>query len=141
MLQRDTAKLSIVQHQSQSSSHNLRPDREPIWTQIPTAYPSRRAWLEFVVRDNRGMIVFESGSASTMPARFAMDKVAPIATELAGGPTQPHFDTISNAQQVQIFETFMQDSDAISLCSAEEANSKKTIVCSLKGGAINMHTP
>ena len=29
---------------------------------MPTAFPSRRAWLHFVVRDRNGKIVFEGGA-------------------------------------------------------------------------------
>jgi len=77
---------------------------------IPTAYPSRRAWLEIVVRDNQGKIVFESGRVNKS-GQICDGQGRPIATELAGGLTQRHFDKISNSQQVQIYGTFMQDSD------------------------------
>jgi hypothetical protein len=77
---------------------------------FPTAYPSRRAWLEFVVYDNRGKIVFASGRVNKS-GQICDEQGRPIATELAGGPTQPHFDTISKSEQVQIYETFMQDTD------------------------------
>ena len=111
MLQRDTAKLSIVQLQTESSVSTISVKIENLsGHKFPTAYPSRRAWLEFVVRDNRGMVVFESGRVNNA-GQICDGQGRPIATELAGGPTQPHFDTISNAQQVQIYETFMQDND------------------------------
>ncbi len=111
MLQRDTAKLSIVQHQVESSASMISVKIENLsGHKFPTAYPSRRAWLEFVVRDNREEIVFESGHVNKA-GQICDGQGRPIATELAGGPTQPHFDTISNAQQVQIYETFMQDND------------------------------
>ncbi|MDX1925822.1 MAG: multiheme c-type cytochrome [Pirellulaceae bacterium] len=111
MLQRDTAKLTIVQHQAESSVSKVSVKIENLsGHKFPTAYPSRRAWLEFVVRDNQGKIVFESGRVNKA-GQICDGQRRPIATELAGGPTQPHFDTISNAQQVQIYETFMQDSD------------------------------
>ncbi len=111
MLQRDTAKLTIVQHQAESSVSTISVKIENLsGHKFPTAYPSRRAWLEFVVRDKRGKIVFESGRVNKA-GQICDGQGRPIATELAGGPTQPHFDTISNSEQVQIYETFMQDSD------------------------------
>lgn len=112
MLQRDTATLTIVQHQDESSVSTISVKIENLsGHKFPTAYPSRRAWLEFVVRDDSGKIVFESGRVNKS-GQISDGQGRPIATELAGGPTQPHFDTISNAQQVQIYETFMQDSES-----------------------------
>ena len=111
MLQRDTAKLSIVKHQTESSVSTISVKIEnSSGHKFPTAYPSRRAWLEFIVRDNQGKIVFESGRVNKA-AQICDEHGRPIASELAGGPTQPHFDTISNSAQVQIYETFMQDTD------------------------------
>jgi hypothetical protein len=112
MLQHDTAKLSIVKHQTESSVSTFSVKIENLCGhKFPTAYPSRRAWLEFVVRDSLGKIVFESGRINK-GGQICDKHGHPIATELAGGPIQPHFDTIVNSEQVQIYETFMQDSDA-----------------------------
>ena len=70
---------------------------------FPTAYPSRRAWLHFVVRDANGEVVFESG------------KLRPDGS-IAGNDNdddplrfEPHYSTISRWDQVQIFEDIMQD--------------------------------
>ncbi len=142
MLQRDTAKLSIVQHQVESSASMISVKIENLsGHKFPTAYPSRRAWLEFVVRDNREEIVFESGRVNKA-GQICDGQGRPIATELAGGPTQPHFDTISNAQQVQIYETFMQDNDGnLTFALLRGSQFKKDNRLLPQGGAINMHTP
>jgi len=72
---------------------------------LPTAYPSRRAWLHVVVRDSEDHFVFESGALNpdgsikgnqndADPARFA-----------------PHYREISEANQVEIYESIMQDAE------------------------------
>ena len=73
-------------------------------------YALRRAWLEIVVHDNQGKIVFQSGCVNKS-GQICDEQGRPNATESAGGPTQPHFDTISNSEQSQIYETFMQNTD------------------------------
>jgi len=70
---------------------------------LPTAYPSRRAWLHVVVRDSEDHFVFESGAFNpdgsikgnqndADPAQFA-----------------PHYREISEENQVEIYESIMQD--------------------------------
>ncbi|MFO0941221.1 MAG: multiheme c-type cytochrome [Pirellulales bacterium] len=111
MLQRDTAKLAIVQHQAESPVSKISVTVEnQSGHKFPTAYPSRRAWLELVVRDDGGKIVFESGRVNKA-GQICDGQGQPIESELAGGSTLPHFDIISNSQQVQIYETVMLDSD------------------------------
>lgn len=71
---------------------------------LPTAYPSRRAWLHVVVTDARGHTVFESGKLNpdgsivgnvndTDPTRFS-----------------PHYTRITQPDQVEIFEPILGDS-------------------------------
>lgn len=70
---------------------------------LPTAYPSRRAWLHVVVRGGDGRVVFESGALrpdgsvqgndnDTDPSRF-----------------EPHYTEIRSADQVQIYESILGD--------------------------------
>ena len=70
---------------------------------LPTAYPSRRAWLHVVVADRDGHKLFESGAlnadgsiqgndADADPARF-----------------EPHYREIRSADQVEIYEAVLRD--------------------------------
>jgi hypothetical protein len=71
---------------------------------LPTAYPSRRAWIHLVVRDAAGGTVFESGSLARDGSVRGNDN--------DGAPTrfEPHYDKIENQEQVQIYESIMEDS-------------------------------
>ena len=70
---------------------------------LPTAYPSRRAWLHFVVRDRAGQIVFESGA-------FRPDGSI-VGNDNDGDPFrfEPHYQEIHAADQVQIYESVLGD--------------------------------
>ncbi|HTQ97985.1 MAG TPA: hypothetical protein VMH89_14335 [Candidatus Acidoferrum sp.] len=72
---------------------------------LPTAYPSRRAWLHVMIHDRNGRAVFESGALNpdgsiqgnvndADPSRFA-----------------PHFREITSSDQVQIYEPILKDSE------------------------------
>jgi hypothetical protein len=72
---------------------------------LPTAYPSRRAWLHVTIQDCNGRTVFESGALNpdgsikgnvndTDPTRF-----------------EPHHREITNGDQVQIYEPILKDSE------------------------------
>lgn len=70
---------------------------------LPTAYPSRRAWLHVVVRDAAGGIVFESG---------AFDRTGRIAgndNDDDGSKYEPHYTEISRPDQVQVYEPILGD--------------------------------
>jgi hypothetical protein len=70
---------------------------------LPTAYPSRRAWVHFVVRDRAGEIVFESG-----PVR---PDGSIVGNDNDGDPLrfEPHYQEIHAADQVQIYESILGD--------------------------------
>lgn len=68
---------------------------------LPTAYPSRRAWLHVSVRDNRGQVVFESGRVEPSGAIVGNDNDADPAR------FEPHYDAIRQPDQVQIYETII----------------------------------
>jgi hypothetical protein len=71
---------------------------------VPTAYPSRRAWLHVVVRDSSNNKVFESGALNADGSIDGNDNDA--------DPTgfEPHYTEISSSDQVEIYESIMQDS-------------------------------
>jgi len=70
---------------------------------LPTAYPSRRAWLHFVVRDSNGQVVFESGKLRPDGSIVGNDNDDnPLRFE-------PHYSTIRRWDQVQIYESIMKD--------------------------------
>ena len=84
---------------------------------IPSAYPSRRAWLHVTVRDGSNNIIFESGKPdyrgyiSTDVARLKADCMS--AEKLDGFDSaacyEPHRDVISSPEQVAIYETVLAD--------------------------------
>lgn len=70
---------------------------------LPTAYPSRRAWLHVVVRDAEGRPVFESGALNRDGSIQGNDNDADAAR------FEPHYSEIDSADQVQIYEAILGD--------------------------------
>jgi hypothetical protein len=70
---------------------------------LPTAYPSRRAWLHLVVRDAGGRVVFESGAMRPDGSIVGNDNDADAARY------EPHYELVSAPDEVQIYETIMVD--------------------------------
>jgi hypothetical protein len=70
---------------------------------LPTAYPSRRAWLHVVVRDGNGRPVFESGAANPDGSVEGNDNDADAST------FEPHYTVIRSSDQVQIYESIIGD--------------------------------
>jgi hypothetical protein len=61
---------------------------------FPSGYPSRRAWVEFEVKDQSGAVVFHSGRFD--PNDFSLpDEDANF---------EPHYDLIDRPDQVQVYE-------------------------------------
>ena len=71
---------------------------------LPTAYPSRRAWLHVVVRDRNGRIVFESGALNPDGSIVGNDNDQnPLRFE-------PYYREITSSDQVEIYEPILKDS-------------------------------
>ncbi len=72
---------------------------------LPTAYPSRRVWLHLEVAGPEGEVFFESGALQADGSIEGNDNDQ--------DPTryEPHYDVISAADQVQIWEPILGDPD------------------------------
>jgi hypothetical protein len=72
---------------------------------FPSGFPARRAWLHLSVRDGDGQKVFDSGAVNRDGSIGGNDNDAdPSAYE-------PHYRTIESPDQVQIYESIMEDSE------------------------------
>jgi hypothetical protein len=75
---------------------------------LPTGFPSRRAWVRLEVIDDEGQIVFASGM--TDPKGRIVDLAGKVlASEGKGGPIQPHRDLITQDDEVLILEDVIGD--------------------------------
>jgi hypothetical protein len=72
---------------------------------LPTAYPSRRAWLHVTVRDRNGRTVFESGSLNPDGSIRGNDN------DDDAMRFEPHYREITREDQVQIYESVMVGAD------------------------------
>jgi hypothetical protein len=77
---------------------------------LPTAHPTRRAWLHIKVSDAQGRIVFENGKPDAQ-GRIVAGDGNPIASELAGGPIEAHRDQISRSDAPVVYQAIMADAE------------------------------
>jgi hypothetical protein len=72
---------------------------------LPTAYPSRRAWLHVMVTDANGRVVFESGKLNADGSIVGNDNDAdPLKYE-------PYYREITRPDEVEIYEPILKDSE------------------------------
>jgi hypothetical protein len=70
---------------------------------LPTAYPSRRAWLHVLVKDADGNVVFESG-------KLRKDgSIVGNANDDDPTKFEPHYREITRQDEVEIFEPILED--------------------------------
>ena len=72
---------------------------------LPSAYPSRRAWIHFTVRDRQGQVVFESGALQPDGSISGNDNDSDASLY------EPHYEEIDNSGKVQVYESVMADAD------------------------------
>lgn len=77
---------------------------------FPTGFPSRRSWIRLRVYDENDQVIFSSGEFDGVGRLLGGDG-QPLPSEYAGGPILPHFQTIDNRNQVQVYESFMGTAD------------------------------
>jgi hypothetical protein len=103
-LQQQTASVTIAR--AESGARQLAVDvlvRNLTGHKLPTAYPSRRAWLHVTVRDRDGEVVFESGAIE------ASGLIRNNDNDADGSRFEPHHTEIRGGDQVQIYESVMRD--------------------------------
>lgn len=72
---------------------------------FPAGYPSRRAWLHLTIKDAAGAVIFESGAVNEDGLITGNDNDDDPAV------FEPHYATLTAADQVQIYETILLNSD------------------------------
>lgn len=70
---------------------------------LPSGYPSRRVFVHFVVTDENGAIVFESGKMNPDGSIVGADG------DVSYRKYEPHYNSIVSEDQVLIFESIMGD--------------------------------
>jgi hypothetical protein len=103
-LQQETADVSVSPPRLDSGTLKFEVDvRNLTGHKFPTGYPSRRTWLHVVVSNERGERVFESGAPRDDGAVDGND------ADAAAGSFEPHYELITRAGQVQIYEPILGD--------------------------------
>jgi hypothetical protein len=105
-LQSQTARISIRNIESSSTGLQFELFVENLTGhKLPTAYPSRRAWLHVTVLDDKGVMVFESGALNKDGSIVGNDNDADPQR------FEPHYREITSPEQVEIYEPILGDSE------------------------------
>jgi hypothetical protein len=105
-LQNDTARVSILSVERGTERLNIDIRVENLaGHKLPTAYPSRRAWLHVIAKNGNGSIIFESGALAPTGAIMGNDNDDDPAR------FEPHYEEITSSDQVQIYESMMAGAD------------------------------
>lgn len=103
-LQQDTATVSIGRPELSGSTLAFDIDvRNLTGHKFPTGYPARRTWLHVTVRDGGGRAVFESGAIGADGAIAGND------SDQDATRFEPHYEEVTGADQVQIYEPILGD--------------------------------
>jgi len=72
---------------------------------FPTGFPARRVWIHLTVADGGGAVFFESGAPQANGSIAGNNADDDLST------FEPHYEAITTDDQVQIYESVMQNSD------------------------------
>lgn len=103
MLKEKTAGLSVNAVQEESNLVVKVTVSVKTGHKFPTSFPSRRAWLHMLVKDETGKIVFESGQWE------ADGKIIGNDNDSDGSLYEPHYAVITAPDEVQIYEAIIGD--------------------------------
>ncbi|HKL48614.1 MAG TPA: hypothetical protein VJ882_03070, partial [Desulfuromonadales bacterium] len=105
-LQQDAARVDIAQVERKGDRLDVDLSMTNLaGHKLPTAYPSRRAWIHLSVRDREGRVFFETGALRPDGSIDGNDN------DLDPRSYEPHYKRIDSAEQVQIYESIMADND------------------------------
>jgi hypothetical protein len=105
-LQSNTAEISIVEANIEGDTASVLIKIEnKAGHKFPTGFPSRSAWIHFTLADSTGKVIFESGNPESDGSIAGDDADENLQNY------EPHYDVISNPDQVQIYQAVMQNSD------------------------------
>ena len=105
-LQHETAQLSLagLHHRDSELTAVLRVNNM-VGHKFPSGIPTRRTWIHLTVADSAGQVIFESGKP------LADGRIDGNAADYDSMLYEPHYDEISQADQVQIYEGVMLNTD------------------------------
>jgi hypothetical protein len=83
---------------------------------LPSGFPSRRVWLNLVVEDAAGNVIFNSGQAAPDGSILGNDN------DENPDLYEPHYQVIDQPDQVQIYEVIFKDSSGNITTSLMRAN-------------------
>jgi len=105
-LEQQTAQVSIREAQvSDGKLVSTLQISSQVGHKLPTGFPSRRAWLHIAVTGADGQTIFESGQP------LDDGSIAGNDADRDASAYEPHYDRISDPEQVQIYESVMQNTE------------------------------
>lgn len=101
---KSAASIEVVEQQLQNGVMEVRfRVKSTTGHKLPTSFPSRRAFLHVKVSDAAGSTVFESGRTN------ADGSIAGADSDSDRSAFEPHYELITSQEQVQIYETVMEN--------------------------------
>jgi len=105
-LQRTTARLSLAELQYFNNEVSLVLQVNNIaGHKFPTGIPTRRTWIHLTLTDSNGQVIFESGKP------LPDGRIEGNAADYDIMSFEPHYDKITQPDQVQIYEGIMLNTD------------------------------